>query len=58
MRTLLLLLALAAGLLLLRARREPDPGPEADDMARPFLDSRNSATWLYNPATGCLSSYN
>lgn len=58
MRAALLLIALAAGVLLLRARREPDPEPETDDMARPFLDSRNSATYLYNPVTGCLSSYN
>mgnify|MGYP003443813866 CR=1 FL=1 len=29
-----------------------------DPMAQPFLDSRNSATYLYNARTGVVTSYN
>ena len=46
----------ALALLLLAPRRKAAPRP--DDMAQPFLDSRNSATYLYNAATGVVSSYN
>ena len=31
---------------------------EPDPMAQPFLDSRNTATYLYNRATGVRVSYN
>ena len=38
---------------------EPDiEDDEPDEMAQPFLDSRNSATYLYNARTGVISSYN
>lgn len=31
---------------------------QPDPMAQPFLDSRNSATYLYNARTGVVTSYN
>lgn len=51
----LLLLAAAVYAVLLWLLAEDD---EPDEMAQPFLDSRNSATYLYNARTGVISSYN
>lgn len=59
MRTVLVLALLGLGLAVHVARlRGVRPEPQPDDMAQPFLDSRNSATYLYNARTGVLVSYN
>jgi hypothetical protein len=59
MTRILLAAALVTTALLcaLAARRRP-PEPEPDDMAQAFLDSRNTATYLYNAATGVIVSAN
>ena len=38
--------------------RRPRPAPEVDPMAQAFLDSRNSATYYVNLATGVTVSAN
>jgi hypothetical protein len=50
------LLILAA--IAIRIRRDARKWAEPDPMAQPFLDSRNSATYLYNARTGVITSYN
>ena len=39
-------------------RRRINVEVNIDPMAQPFLDSRNSATYLYNARTGVVTSYN
>ncbi len=59
-RAAMLAAALVAGYMLGRTstRRAPGPASPPDPMAQPFLDSRNSATYLYNARTGVVTSYN
>ena len=56
MRLLVVLLAVVASVYVLRLRHIP--APVEDDMAQPFLDSRNSATYYYNRLTGVTVSAN
>lgn len=59
MTRILAALVISASLaILLRALRKPAATGTVDEMAQPFLDSRNSATYLYNARTGVVTSYN
>lgn len=56
-----LVISASLAVLLRTLRKRPEP---VDEMAQPFLDSdwtqqgRNSATYLYNAATGVIVSQN
>lgn len=59
--TRLLALSIVVGVVAWVAGRRLVDGAMADlpdPMAQPFLDSRNSATYLYNARTGVVTSYN